>query len=407
MISLSELLNNPMLVGLVGATLTAGLMYSLKEIPMQLWEYIKWSSTVKITIRGEDDAYQWVSDWFARHKYTQSARRVKVSADSETGAITIEPGFGRHLIWEGMRPIWIERSRDEKPGASSINSGAKMAARMNESYTIMFLGRSQTRAREMLNKITGQFHKQRGLDVRIWNGWWETTPSRALRPLESVFMNDGMRDVILEDTLNFFQSESWYTQRGIPYHRGYLFHGVPGTGKTSLVKALASHLNRPLCYLRINSVDDDRDLLNAFITAPKNAIILLEDIDTLKATHDREESDESEQFGGKAASGVSLGGLLNTLDGVVSVEGRLVIMTTNYPQKLDAALMRPGRVDQSWCFEALNTESATRMIKTFRPHMRDSEIRDLIGERTLTAAEWQKVLIQMHGNDKNAKCLVQ
>lgn len=400
MINLQSLVDNQTLIGLVGATITASILYALKEVPRLIWSWIKWSTTVKIHIRGEDDAYQWVTEWLAKHKYTLSARRVKISANSETGDITIEPGFGRHLIWEGLTPIWIERLREDKPVTSSVHAGAKTAARMSESYSIVFLGRSQVRARNMLNKITGQFYKERGLDVKIWNGWWDVTPSRALRPLSSIFTNENMHHEVLEDALEFFQNERWYVERGIPYHRGYLFCGPPGTGKTSLVKALASHLHRPLCYLRINSVEDDRDLLNAFVTAPKNAIILLEDIDTLKVTHDRDKLDESSDLGQKAAHGVSLGGLLNTLDGVVSVENRLVIMTTNQPQKLDPALMRPGRIDRSWCFEELKPQAAYDMVKVFRPHMSDEDIRELVSDKCISAAEWQKILMQMYSDDK-------
>lgn len=125
----------------------------------------------------------------------------------------------------------------------------------------------------------------------------------------------------------------------MPYRRGYLLYGPPGTGKTSFVQAVAGALKLNICYLNLSGGRFDDDGLNrALNDAPAHSIILLEDIDGIFV----EREAVSVQ---KKGRNVSFSGLLNALDGVRSQEGRITIMTTNHREKLDPALLRPGRAD--------------------------------------------------------------
>ena len=137
---------------------------------------------------------------------------------------------------------------------------------------------------------------------------------------------------------------------GIPYRRGYLLHGPPGSGKTSFIQALAGELDYNLCILNLSErgLTDDR-LHLVFSIIPERCIMLLEDVDT--AFLGREQSKEQGYRYRRARlicsfqSSITLSGFLNALDGVVASEERIVFMTTNHPEKLDPALIRPGRVD--------------------------------------------------------------
>ncbi len=66
-------------------------------------------------------------------------------------------------------------------------------------------------------------------------GNWRRTRSRPIRPLNTIVMDPGMKANLLDDVKEFLVSEKWYADRGIPYRRGYMFYGFPGTGKTSFV----------------------------------------------------------------------------------------------------------------------------------------------------------------------------
>jgi len=87
---------------------------------------------------------------------------------------------------------------------------------------------------------------------------------------------------MIDDIKNFQKSGDWYVNKGVPYRRGYILHGPPGTGKTSFVSAVAARLNLNICYLNLSSRSLDDDTLNTLLNkSPLNSIILLEDIDAI------------------------------------------------------------------------------------------------------------------------------
>jgi len=146
-------------------------------------------------------------------------------------------------------------------------------------------------------------------------------------------------DEILGDVREFIISEKWYNNLGIPYKWSYLLYGPPGTGKSSLAQAIAAEIKYSICYLNcsVKEINDStlNDLLNS---SPKKSIILLEDVDSIFSERKLTEKNNILTFSG----------FLNALDGVRSQEGRIIIMTTNYKERLDPALLRPGRTDKAY-----------------------------------------------------------
>ncbi|KAJ5159050.1 ATPase AAA-type core [Penicillium coprophilum] len=153
------------------------------------------------------------------------------------------------------------------------------------------------------------------------------------------------------------RAKLWYETRGILYRRGYLLYGPPGTGKS----------------ISLNSQNLDEDsLVGLFQKLPKRCIMLLEDMDRAGIDQEgdkrRGNSENSSQVGDSKTlhrTGISLLALLNCLDGVAAQEGRILIMTTNHLEKLDAALIRPGRVDKRYHFGFVNTESIKELFHLF------------------------------------------
>uniref|UniRef100_A0A8D8SP52 Mitochondrial chaperone BCS1 n=1 Tax=Cacopsylla melanoneura TaxID=428564 RepID=A0A8D8SP52_9HEMI len=177
-----------------------------------------------------------------------------------------------------------------------------------------------------------------------WGSEWRPFghPKRR-RPLNSVVLDRGVADRILADIREFVKDPAWYLDRGIPYRRGYLLYGPPGCGKSSFITALAGELEFGICVLNLSERGLTDDRLNHLLSvAPQNSIILLEDVDAAFVTRE-ETSQVSTAYEG--LNSVTLSGLLNCLDGVASSEARLLFMTTNYIDRLDPALIRPGRVD--------------------------------------------------------------
>lgn len=135
---------------------------------------------------------------------------------------------------------------------------------------------------------------------------------------------------------------------GIPYRRGYLLYGAPGSGKSSFITALAGSLDLSICLLNLSERGlTDGKLTYLLSNLPDASILLLEDIDAAFPASRSRSHAKMEDAGDGFVPGVTFSGLLNALDGVASSESRIVFMTTNHAERLDPALVRPGRVDLS------------------------------------------------------------
>ncbi|TRM58578.1 P-loop containing nucleoside triphosphate hydrolase protein [Schizophyllum amplum] len=195
---------------------------------------------------------------------------------------------------------------------------------------------------------------------------WSNVKRKARRALDSIILPEGLLSSLVLDVQDFMNedTENWFMSAGIPYRRGILLYGPPGTGKTSTIYALAGELNLEIYSLSLASdFMNDSVLQNAASSVPKHSILLIEDIDCAFAS--REDADTRAK---KPAfshvyhnSGVTLSGLLNVIDGVGSEEGRLFFCTTNYIDRLDPALLRPGRIDRKIEY-GLSTQSQTKAL---------------------------------------------
>ncbi|KAI6023800.1 P-loop containing nucleoside triphosphate hydrolase protein [Pisolithus microcarpus] len=213
-------------------------------------------------------------------------------------------------------------------------------------------------------------------------GCWRWNGARQKRPLSSIVLQPGVKDMLLADCKDFLASEDWlYRTRskscvGIPFRRGYLLHGVPGSGKTSLIHSLAGELGLDIYVVSLSSKGmSDNTLTTLMSHVPSRCILLLEDLD---AAFTRSVSRDSCSTGvppsgtttntnDSDGSTLSLSGLLNSLDGVAAAEGRLLFATTNHIERLDPALSRPGRMDVWVNFTHATKWQAEGIFKCFFP----------------------------------------
>lgn len=201
-------------------------------------------------------------------------------------------------------------------------------------------------------------------NVHRWGDMWEECQQKRPRTLDSVVLDSNIAETVCSDMKRFMESSDWYISKGVPYRRGYLLYGPPGTGKTSFVQAVAASLNLNICYLNLSGGNLDDDGLNTLLNnAPLRSVILLEDIDAIFV--ERTSVQQATMMG----RSVTFSGLLNALDGVRSQEGRILMMTTNHREKLDPALLRPGRAD---VHVELNYASEKQMKGLFRKFFPDS-----------------------------------
>ncbi|KAL9161057.1 hypothetical protein ABFS82_08G241400 [Erythranthe guttata] len=177
-------------------------------------------------------------------------------------------------------------------------------------------------------------------DLYSSDGSW--TPATLDHPstFETLAMDSDKKEMILEDLERFVRRKDYYRKVGKAWKRGYLLYGPPGTGKSSLIAAMANYLNFDIYDLELSDLRSNNELKKVLLSTANNSILVVEDIDRTIDFQSRQPnaSDENQ---------VTLSGLLNFIDGLWSSCGdeRIIIFTTNHVEKLDPALLRPGRMD--------------------------------------------------------------
>jgi mitochondrial chaperone BCS1 len=361
-----------------------------------VWAATKRHLYTSLEIPSKDKSYAWFMEWMAKHEHGNHRKHVSLSTtfqQFENGEIRTQshfiPGAGNHIIRYGGRFIFVAREREKT--MVDFTTGTPW-----ETVTLTTVGSD---GRPVFDQLLTEAREQALVEqeastvVYTTSGgqdWRRFGQPRKRKPLGSVVLAEGQQGRIVGDVREFLETAKWYAERGIPHRRGYLLYGPPGTGKSSFITALAGELRLNICVLNLHSRGISDDTLSVLLNnAPQRSIILLEDID---ATLGAEAQSHTPQRVGSSAGdgssssprvssppvpvpsgregrtgGVTFSGLLNALDGVVATEGggRIVFMTTNHPERLPAALVRPGRVDVKEEFGMAAPEQAEGIFRRF------------------------------------------
>ena len=160
------------------------------------------------------------------------------------------------------------------------------------------------------------------IEIHNFKMQWSRLNKLPIRNIDTIYLDDKVKNDILEDIDTFFKEEDIYSLYGIPYKKTYLFEGLPGTGKTSLIFAISSLLKMDISIINFGPDIDDAIFMKAISNLPSNSILLLEDVDTI---FNQRES--------KIHSPITFSALLNTLDGVARRHKLITFITTNYVEK--------------------------------------------------------------------------
>lgn len=311
-----------------------------------------------LRVDGRTKAFRHLQAWLHDHPYTRRCRNLAVACtvregfhESEEQPVWLVPGPGSHLLrhrggWLLLRREAVEADTRQKDREVITLTALSLRRDCLRSFMEELATRYDLRANSVIVHGPSEF------------GDWEEIARATRRPLSSVITAPGLAEPLLQDAQIFLERRDWYAERGIPWRRGYLFQGPPGTGKTSLIRALASELNMDLAILDLASSRLDDAALRRYLAAvPSKAALVFEDIDAAAPTRE------------SAEAKITLSGLLNALDGVAAAEGRLLFMTTNHPERLDPALIRPGRIDRITEIGPLGPADAGRMVLRFHPEL--------------------------------------
>lgn len=219
---------------------------------------------------------------------------------------------------------------------------------------------------------------------------------------DTLAMDPHLKKAIIDDLDLFLRRRDFYRKVGKAWKRGYLLYGPPGTGKSSLIAAIANYLKFDIYDLQLMNVGGDSSLKKLMLRTSNRSILVIEDIDCSIQLPDRKgvaparvpevKTGRDPQF--------SLSGLLNFIDGLWSCCGdeRIIIFTTNHKDRLDPALLRPGRMDVHIHMSYLTVDGfktlAANYLNIHDHHWRFNEIKELIKCKKVTPAEVAEELMK-------------
>ena len=258
-------------------------------------------------------------------------------------------------------------------------------------------------------------HAERVRVERILNALpeveYEMRPFHSNKTFKNLYGTDVRK---VEQRLEFFlERPDWYAEKGVPYQLGILLSGSPGSGKTSVIRAVANRTGRHIFNVKMSNIATATQLKNIFFSEqvkvvqegqnsckslhiPLNKrLYVLEEIDTV-GTLLLERTLDFAAPKDVLADELTLGDVLQALDGTIECPGRMIILTSNHPKRLDRALIRPGRVDLHLEFGKIGAETIHEMVSALLGM--DVPL-PLLPDKKLTAAEAVNVIFEFDPQD--------
>ncbi|GHV95735.1 hypothetical protein AGMMS50293_20550 [Spirochaetia bacterium] len=342
----------PYLMGLYGVTV---LTFLFRSIPSRIIALIKKHCTTTLTFTGQlQDFFMWVMEIFEAENLIQKARSLRFLSSPWKDKLQKGIGEGRQMFVFRGKVIWVSHSID-----------LLQTAQLNK-ISITILGRDQkffdSLRNEFHHKVEKETSETNETSVYVYEENWKWERAIKKRPFETIFLDTATKKRLADHLDKFYANEDWYEKRGIPYQTGILLYGDPGSGKTSIVRSLAGKYNKRLCIIQAAQL---AELPKALRSLPTSCFIVIEDVDVNMQVHKRKEISETAEQTDKAPNQVSLSEILNALDGIISVPGRVLFLTTNHIEVLDEAFIRPGRIDLSVNISYASVEAFKAFVKVF------------------------------------------
>ncbi len=336
-----------------------GLWYYLKGLVPKCYRYCKRKILTEMSITNSDFGYLWLNDYLSENNWIKKSRNFKVSTiwnrGREVWESKLSPGSGLHYFFYKRRLVILSKSiKEDGEGVTTNGSNDENKREKLETIRLTLFSRNVNILNDLLQESIDRY-KNNDNSPLIWlqqSNYWSSAYKLKRREMKSVYLPSTVKNNLINDINTFLSEEEWYRKSGIPYHRGYLLEGIAGSGKTSLIKAVASHFNLSIYNLNLANTSNS-GLIDLIGRLPTRCILLIEDIDCANIKREDEEK----------ILKIDLGTLLNSLDGIIETHKILIFATTNHVEKLDTALLRSGRFDVKINF-TYATEECIREMAT-------------------------------------------
>ncbi len=340
------------------AVISSGLLYGLRAVPALVFGFIKQQSTTSMRVTNAGYYGKVLFAYVTEYIHANTDKRL---SRHYVGERVYRPDMGEYVIyvavglgWHRFRfeDRWLYARRSEYPN----NHGEEI----KEFIDVYAFGRSSTVLERFLKACeqVDAVKTTRCFEYYLTDHAWVSAGKLVGKGLSACALDAPIREFFVRELTKFRDSREAMLAAGIPHKLTMLLHGSPGSGKTSLIRALGTEFHYDVYSLNLGGLFNPTELVKAFSTVPKRSILLLEEIDNshwvsarasmadktaASSKADNEDALARERDSTRADGGLST--LLNLLDGVVALDELIIICTTNCAEILDKALVRAGRID--------------------------------------------------------------
>ncbi|KAL0905693.1 hypothetical protein M5K25_024133 [Dendrobium thyrsiflorum] len=358
--------------------------------------------------------------------------QVAKQEDSEGLEVTMEQGETVVDFFQGIKFTWKLVSQEKKKSVLSHRRNNSYMTLMHETkfFFLSFHKKHKVKAltayfphilqqfknikqeEKPIKIYTGNyenFYHYHGMPMDAWNGVNLDHPAT----FDTLAMDPDHKRSVKEDLKRFVRRKAYYRRVGKAWKRGYLLYGPPGTGKSSLIAAIANFLKFDIYDLELTEVRSNSALRKLLVGTANRSVLVIEDIDCTIDFKERKKEDAVESSGRNKYHDekVTLSGLLNFIDGLWSSCGdeRIIIFTTNHKERLDSALLRPGRMDMHIHMSYCSPSGFMTLLSNYHNvdnHPLKPEVERLLREVEATPAEVAEELMKSDDSDDAMRCLI-
>lgn len=369
---------NQMVAGALTLTLSGAALVLLRTAPRTIWDMLKRNFSTTMTFNngewGKRRLFTNIMNYLHDHTTENSSRTLTFDTywDGEQHTAVLTMGKGNHFFFYKGRLLILNRQELESSGSEI----------QKEQVTLTVLGRSHSIFKEILKENTPEVTNHL-LNISEYRDCWDIVMRTRKVPLGELALNPETKDLLVREIEYFENSEDQYRRQGLPYKLTMLLHGLTGSGKSSVIRSLASTYNKTICEMNIGEFND-KTFRNALRSVPKNSIVTIEDFDSASATktrtgvsdgvHESSKGTDAEDIKMDDWSGLTLSGILNSLDGVASLDGVIIVLTTNVRDAIDPALLRSGRIDTTIELPLIRAEVVRQHFEDMYPGLKETNI---------------------------------
>uniref|UniRef100_A0A5B7CGZ5 AAA+ ATPase domain-containing protein n=1 Tax=Davidia involucrata TaxID=16924 RepID=A0A5B7CGZ5_DAVIN len=346
------------------------------------------------------------SEIYLRTRINSSVQRLKVSKTQQENNLSVTINRGEKIIdtYEGIQLTWQMICTENQKTSFDYEGGYSSEKDEHRSIELSFHKKYKEKVLSsflpyVLERSKAMKEENRVVKLYSLGGQWESVDLDHPSTFDTLAMDATLKKELIDDLDRFVKRRKFYRRVGKAWKRGYLLYGPPGTGKSSLIAAMANYLKFDIYDLELTSLHSNSDLRRLLVSTGNRSILVIEDIDCSIELQNRQAGEYN-----YSDSRLTLSGLLNFIDGLWSSCGneRIIVFTTNHKDRLDPALLRPGRMDMhihmSYCTPCGFKILAFNYLG-INNHYMFPEIEKLIMEVEVTPAEIAEELMKSAESD--------